>query len=111
MNESCTYLLGGDHNTDLLNSVGELVGLNTAGVVEIEVLETLVENLLLGLNSRSFLLQLGFEFSFETKGSEATLYSSHGQCTEMQTGAIEIELNTYLALRPSIVYLLGAYFL
>lgn len=102
--------MSGDHDTNLFNSFGELIRLDGAGVVQVKVLEALVENLLLGLNSASFLLQLVLEFSFETKESEATLWSSHDQCTEIQTGALE-KVFTYLCLRPSIVYLLGAYFL
>ena len=62
-----TYLLGGDHDTNLLNGLGEFIGLNSAGVVQIEVLERLDEDLLLGLNARCLLLQLVFQFSLETK--------------------------------------------
>ena len=42
-----TYLLGGDHDTDLLDGLGEFIGLNTTGVVQVEVLERLGEHLLL----------------------------------------------------------------
>lgn len=62
-----TYLLGGDHDTNLLNGLGEFIGLNSAGVVQIEVLERLDEDLLLGLNARCLLLQLVLQFSLETK--------------------------------------------
>ena len=110
MERLATYLFSGDHDADLLDSLSKLVGLDTTGVVQVEVLECFVENLLLGLNSRSFLLQLILEFSFETKESEATLSDSWVICTEMPTGIIEGGF-TYLCLRPSIVYLLGAYFL
>jgi hypothetical protein len=33
------YLLGGNHDTDFLDCLGELIGLDSAVVVEVEVLE------------------------------------------------------------------------
>ena len=61
-----TYLLGGDHDTDLLDSLGEFIGLNRAGVVQVEVLERLGEHLLFRSNARCLLLQLVLQFSLET---------------------------------------------
>jgi hypothetical protein len=64
--ESLKILLGGDHDTDLLDRLGEFIGLNRAGVVQVEVLERLDEHLLLRGNTRCLLLQLVLEFSLET---------------------------------------------
>ena len=47
-----TYLLGWDHDTDLLDGLGELVGLDSAVSIEVEVLEGLLEHLLLRGNAR-----------------------------------------------------------
>ena len=44
-----TYLFSGDHDTNLLDSFGELIGFNAAIIVEIEVLEALNEYILLAL--------------------------------------------------------------
>ena len=46
-----TYLLGWNHNTNLLDSLGKLIGLNSAVSIEIEVLEGLLKNLLLRSNA------------------------------------------------------------
>ena len=55
-NGSCdTYLLGGDHDTNLLDGFGELVWLHDTIIVEIKVFERLEQNLLLGLGSACFL--------------------------------------------------------
>ena len=62
-----TYLSGWDLNSNLLDGLGELVWLNGAIVVEIEVLESLHEDLLLGLGSSCLLRQLVLEFSLKTK--------------------------------------------
>jgi hypothetical protein len=64
--ESLKILLGGDHDTDLLNGLGEFIGLDSAGVVQVEILERLDEDLLLGSNARCLLLQLVLQFSLET---------------------------------------------
>lgn len=42
-----TYLLGWDHDTDLLNSLGELIRFDSAVTIEVEVLERLLQHLLL----------------------------------------------------------------
>ena len=46
-----TYLLSWNHNTNLLDSLGKLIGLNSAVSIEIEVLEGLLKNLLLRSNA------------------------------------------------------------
>ena len=46
-----TYLFGWDLDTDLLDSLGELIRLNGSIVVEVEVLEGLLEDRLLGLSA------------------------------------------------------------
>lgn len=46
-----TYLFSWDHDTDLLNSLGKLIGLDTTGVVQVKVLERLGEHLLFRLNA------------------------------------------------------------
>ena len=61
-----TYLLGRDHDADLLDGLGEFVGLDEAGVVQVEVLERLLEDSLLGGDARGLLLQLILQFSLET---------------------------------------------
>ena len=43
-----TYLLGRDHDADLLDGFGEFVWLNEAGVVQVKVLERLRKDDLLG---------------------------------------------------------------
>ena len=42
-----TYLLGWDHDTDLLNGLGELIGFDDTVSVEVKVLERFLEHLLL----------------------------------------------------------------
>jgi hypothetical protein len=75
-------VLGGNHDSDLLDGLGKLIRLYSSAVVEIEVFESLHEHLFLGLGARSFLLKLIFKFFFETTKDERQL--------------------TYLALSPSI---------
>jgi hypothetical protein len=53
-----TYLLGRDHDTDLFDRFGEFFGLNHTVVVQIEVLESLHEDLFLTLTTGRFLRQL-----------------------------------------------------
>jgi len=48
-------LFGGDHDTNLLDSFGELIRLNAAIIVEIKVLEALDEDILLALVARCLL--------------------------------------------------------
>lgn len=47
MRARCTYLSGGDHDANLLNGFGELIRLNSAIVVQVEILESLKKNGLL----------------------------------------------------------------
>ena len=49
--EAETYLLGRDHDADLFDGFGELIRLDEAGVVQIEVLEALLEDSLLRLGA------------------------------------------------------------
>jgi len=67
-----TYLLGWDLNTNLLDCLCELIRFYGSVVVEVEVLEGLLEDCLLGLCALGFLGELVFEFSLETilTGSE-----------------------------------------
>ena len=51
MKSASTYLCGWDHDSDLLDSLSELVHLDDTVVVKIEVFERLKENGLLILNS------------------------------------------------------------
>ena len=47
-----TYLSGGDHDTNLFDSLGELIWFNCSIIVQIEVLESLKEDsLLIGVTS------------------------------------------------------------
>ena len=56
-----TYLSGGDHDADLLDSLGKFIGLDSAVVVQVEILEGLQEDGLLvgcaGSLLRKFRLQ------------------------------------------------------
>jgi hypothetical protein len=63
--ESNTYLAGWDHDTDLLNSLCELLGLNSAVVVKIKVLEGLKQDLFFTLDAAGFLGQLVLELFLE----------------------------------------------
>jgi hypothetical protein len=67
-----TYLFGRNHDSNLFNSFCELIWLNGAVVVQIEVLEALEQDLLLGGGSRAFLLQLILQFFLETKPSDVS---------------------------------------
>jgi hypothetical protein len=60
-------LSGGDHNTDLLNSLGELIRLNSAVIVQIKVLESLQENGFLVGDAIRFLSQLLLECSLKAR--------------------------------------------
>ena len=53
-----TYLSSGDHDTDLLDSLGELIRLNSAVVVQVKVLEGLEEDSLLVSGAGSLLGKL-----------------------------------------------------
>ena len=53
-----TYLSSGDHDTDLLDSLGELIRLNSAVVVQVKVLEGLEEDSLLVCGAGSLLGKL-----------------------------------------------------
>ena len=50
-----TYLSGWDLDTNLLDGFGELIWLNNAIIVKIEVLERFEQDLLLGLGTARFL--------------------------------------------------------
>ena len=62
-----TYLSGGDHDTNLLDSLGELIGLHSAVVVQVEVLESLQQNGFLVGVTASFLGELLLEGFLETE--------------------------------------------
>ena len=47
-----SYLLSWDHNTNLLDGLGELIWLKDTVSVEVEVLERFLEHLLLGGDAR-----------------------------------------------------------
>ena len=72
--EVASYLAGGDHDSDLLNRLGELLGLDSAVVIKVEVLEGLEEHLFLALDATGFLAQLVLEFFLEAaqSGNAAT---------------------------------------
>ena len=65
--EGCTYLLGWNLNTNFLNGFCELIWLDCAVVVKIEVLECLHQDGLLGLGALCLLRQFILQFSLETK--------------------------------------------
>jgi hypothetical protein len=71
-----TYVSGGDHDTDLFHSLGELLRLDEAVVVEVEVLEALEEHGFLGLAAAALLGELLDEFLLETKVSNALTWLS-----------------------------------
>ena len=58
---------GGDHDTDLLDSLGELIRLHSAVVVQVEVLESLEEDGLLVGGARGLLRQLLLKRLFEAR--------------------------------------------
>ena len=62
-----SYLLGWNHDTDFLDGFGELVGLDSAVVVEVEVLERLHKDLFLGLSTGGLLGKFVFKFSLEAE--------------------------------------------
>jgi len=57
---------GGDMDADLFDGLGEFVGLDNAVIIQVEVLERLHEDGLLGLGAACLLRQLVFQFSLET---------------------------------------------
>jgi len=61
-----TYLLGGDHDTDLLDGLGELIGLDGTGVVKIKELESLHENGLFAGVATGLLVKLVQKLFLET---------------------------------------------
>ena len=61
---------GGDHDADLLDGLGKLVGLDGAVVVQVEVLESLEQNGFLVGVSRGLLGQLGLESLLEAAITE-----------------------------------------
>lgn len=67
--EVASYLAGWDHDTDLLDSLCELLWLYSSVVVEVEVLEGFEEYLFLALNAASFLAELVLEFFLEAAQS------------------------------------------
>ena len=60
------YLAGGDHDADLLDGLGKLFGLDHSVVVQVEVLEGLEEDALLGLRAAGLLRQLLLKLFLET---------------------------------------------
>ena len=60
-------MLGWDHDTNLLDSLGELIWLDSTVIVEIEILEGLEKNGFLILDSSGLLGQLGLKGFLETK--------------------------------------------
>ena len=62
-----TYLLGWDHDTNLLDGLGELIWLHGTVIVQIEILEGLEKNGFLILDSSGLLGQLGLKGFLETK--------------------------------------------
>jgi len=62
-----TYLLGGDLDANLLDGLGEFIGLDGAAVVEVKELEALSEDGLLGLRSLGLFGQFVLKFSLETR--------------------------------------------
>jgi len=59
-------LSSGDHDADLLDSLGELIGLDSAVIVEIEVLEGFKQNCFFIGSSRGFLRKLLLQSFLET---------------------------------------------
>jgi len=53
--EGVQVLSGGDHDSDLLDSLGELLRLDCSVVVQVEVLEALHEDRLFALDAACFL--------------------------------------------------------
>jgi hypothetical protein len=67
LSENWTYLSCGDHNANLLDGLSELIGLDSAVIVEIEVLEGFKQNCLFVSCSRGFLRKLLLKRFLETK--------------------------------------------
>ena len=57
-NVECTYLLGWDHDTNLLNSLGELIRLDCSVTVQVEILEGPEDDCLLVLVTMGLLGKL-----------------------------------------------------
>ena len=64
---NAAYLLGGDHDANLLDCFGELLGLDGAVVVKIEVLESLHQDGFLALCAAGLLCKFVFKFPLETE--------------------------------------------
>ena len=71
-----TYLSGGDHDTDLLDSLGKLIRLHSAVVVQVEVLESLEEDGLLVGGARGLLRQLLLKRLFEATRKKESIIQS-----------------------------------
>ena len=75
---------GGDHDTDLLDGLGELIRLHGAVVVQVEVLESLEEHSLLIGRAGGLLRKLLFESLLEAiKEKKQSL--SHNRCSFSQS--------------------------
>ena len=61
----CTYLSGWDLDADLFDGLGEFLGLDSSVVVEVEVLECLFEDGLLGLRALGLFGELVLQFALE----------------------------------------------
>ena len=66
MGREITYLLGWDHDSNLLASFGELIWLDSSIVIQIKVFEGFKKNGFLILNSVRLLRQFGLETLLET---------------------------------------------
>ena len=109
-----TYLSGGDHDTNLFDSLGELIWFNCSIVVQIEVLESFKEDsLLIGVTS-GLLGQLLLKCLLETEQTKRyiqqilfTQFKHHresvgpgqGVHTTLVDGAV-----TYLCFKPCICF-------
>ena len=75
---------GGDHDTDLLDSLGELIRLHSAVVVQVEVLESLEEHSLLIGRAGGLLRKLLLERLLEAIKEKKPTFS-HNRCSASQS--------------------------
>ena len=111
---SGAYLLGGDHNSNFFDCLCEFVWLDSAVVVEIEVLECLEEDRFFAGKASSLLRQLGLQSLFKAIDALETTHKKNRKrnhsavCAsgerEQASPAVSVQRATYLYLRLSMLF-------
>ena len=83
-----TYLTGGDHDTNLLDGLGELIGLDSAVVVKIEVLESLKQDGFLVGGASGLLGELLLQLTLKTTNKIRNVLHLDGWKTMDELGAL-----------------------